>query len=42
MLARTRSSGDPLAELSKVDLTVLRKSAAVGGIVGLFTYNLIY
>ena len=42
VLARTRSSGDPLTELAKVDLTVLRKSAAVGGIVGLLTYNLIY
>lgn len=42
VLARTRRSDNPLAELSKVDLVVLRRSAAVGGIAGLLTYNLIY
>ena len=42
VLVRTRRSGNPLAELSKIDLGVLRRSAAVGGIVGLLTYNLIY
>jgi len=42
VLLRTRKSGEPLSELAKVDLDVLRRSAAVGGIVGLVTYNLIY
>lgn len=42
VLLRTRKSGEPLTELSKVDLGVLRRSAAIGGIVGLITYNLIY
>jgi hypothetical protein len=42
VLWRTRSSGNPLAELSRIDLGVLRRSAAIGGIVGLLSYNLIY
>ena len=42
VLWRTRNSGNPLAELSKIDLGVLRRSAAIGGIVGLICYNLIF
>jgi hypothetical protein len=41
VLSRTRVSGNPLAELSKIDRDVLYRSASVGAVAGLLAWALI-
>ena len=42
VLLRTRQSGEPLTELAKTDLGVIRRAFVVAGVVGLVSYSLIY
>jgi len=42
VLLRTRSGGDPLAELSKTDKGVLTRSFLIGSAVGLVSFVLVY
>ena len=41
VLQRTRQSGEPFAELSKVDQQVLTRSAAIGAVVAIVTWQVL-